>query len=289
MVNTKSDLVEFSGGDKNILIAEVWGDEGAPPVLLLHGGGQTRHAWGGTASALADRGWRAYALDLRGHGDSEWHPRGRYKLEDYVADLLEVCAQIEQSPAVVGASLGGVAALMCSGLSHAPAFSSLTLVDVTPRLESGGIQRILKFMRAHLDGFVDLDEAANAIAEYRRERKPPSDRSGLLKNLRRRDDGRYYWHWDPRYLDHMGKIGAGDVERMLEATAQLTIPTLIVRGRMSDVVSESAVREFLSLVPHAKYVDVEGAGHMVAGDRNDAFSESVCEFLVMASENSSPN
>ncbi len=148
-----SELIEFSGSDQNKLVAEAWGEPDAAPVLLLHGAGQTRHAWRGTARALASVGRRAYALDMRGHGDSEWHPRGHYTLEHYVADLLAVCTQIEQKPALVGASLGGLTALLSSGVSESPVFSSLTLVDVTPRLESSGVQRILKFMRAHLDGF----------------------------------------------------------------------------------------------------------------------------------------
>lgn len=279
-----SYTLEFRGSDNNRLLAEVFGPADAPPVLLLHGGGQTRHAWGGTAQALAEKGHRAYALDMRGHGDSQWHPQGLYKLENYVDDLLAVCAQLTpestQKPAVVGASLGGITALLACGATVDSVFSSLTLVDVTPRLEVDGVARILNFMRAHLGGFANLDEAAQAVASYLPARKPGTDTSRLSKNLRQRDDGRYYWHWDPRFLDHIGHLRDDDVQNMLTAAARLTIPTLIVRGRMSDVVSESAVRELLEVVPHAHTVDVSGAGHMVAGDRNDAFTRAVCEFLT---------
>jgi pimeloyl-ACP methyl ester carboxylesterase len=284
-----SELIEFLGSEQNKLLAEAWGEPDAAPVILLHGAGQTRYAWGVTARALANAGWRAYALDMRGHGDSDWHPQGHYALGHYVADLLAVCRQIEQKPALVGASRGGLTALLSSGVAESPVFSSFKLVDVTPRLETSGVQRILKFMRAHLDGFADLDEALTSIADYLPERKPTTGKSGLLKNLRRHRDGRYYWHWDPRLLDHIGHIDSDQVRLMLEAAAQLTIPTLIVRGRMSDVVSESAVRELLARVPHARYVDVKGAGHMVAGDRNDVFSESVCEFLTAAAVSSGSN
>ena len=264
-----------------MLVADVWGADDAPPVLLLHGGGQTRHAWGATARALAECGWRACTLDMRGHGDSDWHPQGLYRIETYVDDLLAVCEQLGQPPSIVGASLGGITALLAIEKSGAAIFSSLTLVDVTPRLEAGGVERILQFMRAHLDGFASVDEAAKAVADYLRERKASTSTSGLKKNLRRRDDGRYYWHWDPRFLDHIGHFDEAAIERMRTAARSISIPVLIVRGRMSDVVSESTVKEFLQLVPHAKYVDVSDAGHMVAGDRNDVFTQSVCEFLEL--------
>ena len=270
---------EFRGSEQNTLVADAWGPDDSPPVLLLHGGGQTRHAWGGTARALAERGFRAIALDMRGHGDSEWPERGNYQIETYVADLIQVCAQIGARPAVVGASLGGITSLLTVQGTESELFSSLTLVDVTPRLESRGVERILQFMRAHLDGFASIEEAARAVADYLPERKASANVAGLMKNLRERDDGRFYWHWDPRFLDHIGHFSDAEVERMLNAAARLSIPTLIVRGRMSDVVSEATVKEFLELVPHAEFVDVSGAGHMVAGDRNDAFTESVCEFL----------
>jgi len=271
--------VTFKGSDNNALVADQWGDPGAHKVLLLHGGGQTRHAWGGTARALARQGWHALALDMRGHGDSEWHPQGHYQIETYVHDLIAVCDQISQTPAVVGASLGGITALLSCAQSSAKVFSSLTLVDVTPRLEPSGVERVLRFMRAHLDGFASIESAAQAVAGYLPERAASVDSAGLMKNLRQRHNGRYYWHWDPRFLDHIGHFSEADIQRMLDAARRVTMPTLIVRGRMSDVVSEATVKEFLQLVPHAQYVDISGAGHMVAGDRNDAFTTTVCKFL----------
>ncbi|MEM7208749.1 MAG: alpha/beta hydrolase [Pseudomonadota bacterium] len=271
--------ISFDSHDGLHLAAHQWGEPRAHPVLLLHGGGQTRHAWGGTAKVLAEQGLRAIALDMRGHGDSDWHPQGQYQIENFVADLIAVCDQIGKPPALVGASLGGIVALLACWQKGADIFSSLTLVDVTPRLESSGVERVLSFMHAHLDGFASIEAAAKAIADYVPERKATGNTSGLTKNLRQRDDGRYYWHWDPRFLDHIGHMRESDIEHMQGAARAVSIPALIVRGRMSDVVSEETVQEFLHLVPHAEYADVSGAGHMVAGDRNDAFTEAVCDFL----------
>jgi pimeloyl-ACP methyl ester carboxylesterase len=149
-------------------------------------------------------------------------------------------------------------------------------------MEFDGAARIMDFMRAKPEGFSNLDEAADAVARYNPHRKRPKDLSGLKKNLRRGDDGRYRWHWDPRFLEspkNPDNLTSLSLDQLDDAARSLTLPTLLVRGRMSDLLSEAGAREFLDLVPHAKFVDVSGAGHMVAGDRNDAFAKSVVSFL----------
>ena len=272
--------VRYEGAGGLPLVGDAWGDPSHRTVLLLHGGGQTRHAWGGTARALAKDGWYAVALDLRGHGDSGWADDGDYGIDAFVADTRAVAAHFRPAPAVVGASLGGIAALLAEGEATSPLFSALVLVDIAPRMEPEGVARIVSFMAARLDGFATLEEAADSIAEYLPHRPRPKDLSGLKKNLRRRDNGRYYWHWDPRFV--VGKrvpAASRNPDRLLRAARNLSIPTLLVRGRMSDIVSEDGVAEFLAAVPHATYVDVSDAGHMVAGDRNDVFSQAVRDFL----------
>jgi pimeloyl-ACP methyl ester carboxylesterase len=131
-------------------------------------------------------------------------------------------------------------------------------------------------MRSAPNGFANLEEAANAVAGYLPHRPRPKDNSGLMKNLRLREDGRLHWHWDPRMLDGRGPR---DFERMGRAAEALTIPTLLVRGQMSDVLSPEGARAFLDLAPHAEFVDIAGADHMVAGDRNDAFNAATFDFL----------
>jgi pimeloyl-ACP methyl ester carboxylesterase len=272
-------------GDRLILAADAYGPDDGPPVLLFHGGGQTRHAWGGTARLLGDKGWRATTVDLRGHGDSEWAgPEAGYSLDAFAADVRAVAAGQSQPPVLIGASLGGLSSLVA--IAEAPAgttvASGLVLVDVAPRLEEEGIARIAEFMLGNLDGFASLDDVADAVAAYNPHRPRPSDLSGLRKNVRLCDDGRWYWHWDPRFLlggrtDEPRSLRNED--RLDDAARALTLPTLLIRGRQSDVLSEDGARHLMSLVPHARYVDVGGAGHMVAGDRNDAFNDAVVEFL----------
>src|SRR3954471_8143391 len=87
---TATTPTEFAGRDGNRLAADVAGADDAPPVVLLHGGGQTRHSWGTTLGVLADRGWRAYSVDLRGHGDSAWATDGDYTLDAFADDVRAV-------------------------------------------------------------------------------------------------------------------------------------------------------------------------------------------------------
>lgn len=277
----RSQAIDFRADDGVRIRGEAWGPEAAPAVLLLHGGGQTRHAWSGTGRRLGDAGWSAISLDARGHGESDWAPDADYSPDRLAADLLAIARSFARPPAVVGASLGGMTALLAAGEIDPTLASALVLVDITPRLEPGGVTRIVDFMSARPDGFASLEEAADAIAAYREHRQRPKDLSGLAKNLRRGDDGRYRWHWDPAFLAgrRRGKTVVPDQDRYVRAARRLRVPTLLVRGKQSDVVSQQGVNEFLEAVPHARFVDVREAGHMVAGDRNDAFTAAVVAFL----------
>lgn len=273
--------VVFETEDGLTIVGDAYGTPDSNAVILAHGGGQTRFAWGATAAALAEEGWYAIAVDQRGHGDSSWSPDSNYTMDAFASDLRSVAATFEVPPSVVGASLGGNAALIAEGEADENVFGALVLVDITPRVEQEGVDRILNFMSARLeDGFASLEEAADAVAEYLPHRPRPTDLSGLEKNLRLGDDGRYRWHWDPRFVTGVRTPRhRRDPDRMIKAAQALTIPTLLVRGRISDLVSEEAASEFMTLVKHAEFVDVAGAGHMVAGDRNDAFTDAVTAFL----------
>lgn len=277
-----SRTIELAGADGLRLVADACGDPSHPPVLLVHGGGQTRHSWGGTAAVLAANGWYAVAYDQRGHGESDRSPTGDYEVGFFARDLSSVVASFSQPPVVVGASLGGLAGMLAEGVMAPGHMRALVLVDITPRQEAQGVDRIVGFMldRAE-EGFADLDEVADAIADYQPHRERPSNLDGLRKNLRHDLDGRWRWHWDPAlFNDTSGLRSAGVAGRFITAARQLTLPTLLVRGKLSDLVSEETAGEFLEMVPHAEFVDVSGAGHMVAGDRNDRFTGAVVNFLT---------
>jgi pimeloyl-ACP methyl ester carboxylesterase len=281
--------VRFTGGEGNRIVGDaILAREGAPVVLLLHGGGQTRHSWDGTAMRLAAGGMTTIAVDQRGHGESEWVASGRYGFDDFGGDVVAMAGQIRaehgRAPIAIGASLGGLASLIAEGEAKGPLLAGLVLVDVTPRMERSGVEKVQGFMRERLrEGFATIEEAADAIAAYLPHRTRPKDLSGLAKNLRLHPDGRWRWHWDPRFMDGPRAVGADHVmleRRLIAAAKRLKVPTLLVRGARSELVSEELAREFLDLVPHADYADVSDAGHMVAGDRNDAFTSAVVGFLL---------
>ena len=279
-------FVEGSGGLR--IACDIGGPEHGPGVVLVHGGGQTRHSWDRTWARLVEDGWRAASVDLRGHGESDWSAEGDYSLDAFAEDLLSVAAGFDRPPVLVGASLGGLASMVAiaDGLGPQTARAgAVVLVDVAHRLEEAGQGRIGDFMQAAPDGFASLDDVADAVAAYNPHRPRPSDLSGLAKNLRRRDDGRWVWHWDPAFISR-GSRGRGggsaltDPDRLTRTAQKLEIPTLLVRGRSSDLLSEEGAQEFLALVPHAEYADVVGAGHMVAGDRNEVFNAAILAFLA---------
>lgn len=280
-------VIEVRGRDGLRLAATAAGDPADPSVLLAHGGGQTRHSWHTTTARLGAAGWYAVSIDQRGHGDSAWAPDGDYSLASFRDDIIAVARMLDR-PVLIGASLGGTSSLAALGeTADEPCGRGLVLVDVAPNIERAGAERIRLFMTAHVDdGFATLEDVADAVHAYNPHRPRPSDLEGLKKNVRQRDDGRWYWHWDPAFMSRK-PWGDDDESRqrlvkpdVLEAAARtLTVPTLLIRGRQSDLLSEDGAKAFLDLVPHAEFADVGGAGHMVAGDRNDAFNDAVTGFL----------
>jgi peroxiredoxin len=254
-------------------------------VVFLHGGGQTRYSWGGTAAEVAEAGWQSITLDARGHGESDWSDEGDYRLSSFASDVHRVLEVLPDGPILVGASLGGLTSILLAGEMAPGVARGVVLVDIIPDMEQAGADRIQAFMAAHAtDGFGSLEEVADAIAAYNPHRPRPTDLSGLQKNLRQRE-GRWFWHWDPAFIGGMADLPPTEINdpvRLNAAVATMVdagVPVMLVRGRVSDLVSEEKAAAFIERFPAVEFVDVSGAGHMVAGDRNDAFSAAVLGFL----------
>jgi pimeloyl-ACP methyl ester carboxylesterase len=247
--------------------------------LLLHGGGQTRHSWQGSAARLARQNWLAITIDARGHGDSQWAQDGDYTLDAFAEDVFAVAETLDEAPVLIGASLGGITGLVAQ--ANRPTLArALILVDIAPRIEPAGRERIQAFMTAAPDGYASLEDVADAVHAYNPYRPRPSNLEGLKKNLRKLADGRWHWHWDPRFLSLADEPARSvDEERLYDAARKITVPTLLVRGTRSDIVSPEAAAELLQLIPSATAVEVE-AGHMVAGDDNDVFTARMLDFLA---------
>jgi len=284
------------------LSATSFGRTGDPVVLLTHGAGQTRHSWRNAGVRLAKAGWHAIAVDTRGHGDSDWPKDGDYSVDTLVADLhaaAKFCtSHTNQKPVLVGASLGGICGMLAQGETAVQIFSSLVLVDITPRIDTEGVAKIIEFMNRHHGGFASVEEAVIAVGDYQPHRRRTSEKSadqksaqfdgqksaqresnGLQKNLRLAQDGRYYWHWDPRLMQYLGFLNEEFYQRQLNAASKLKLPVLLIRGQQSEIVSLESVQEFLQLVPHAQFQDIADAAHMVAGDSNDIFATAVLDFI----------
>src|ERR1700758_1732595 len=280
-VNSSPQTVEFSGAGGIRLVADEWnhGASDRPTILMLHGGGQNRFSWKNTGQILANDGFHVIALDSRGHGDSDRAPDANYDVETLTADVMHVLDAIGRPVVIIGASMGGLTGILAAYRAGPTRVIKLALVDVVPRFEKGGSARIREFMMSGLDGFESLEQAADAVAAYLPYRTKPRSPEGLKKNLRLRD-GRWYWHWDPAFMTKPGDDPQLRTEKFEHAAADLTIPVLLIRGKLSDVVSPEGVRHFLDTVPNAEFVELSDAGHTAAGDDNDAFSDVVGQFAT---------
>ena len=279
--------ISLQGAGGLPLAAESIGAPSAMPVLLAHGGGQTRRAWRRVMGDLADAGFYVVAFDMRGHGDSCWSALGAYEMRDFAADLVAIVSKMDRRPALVGASLGGLAGLIAEGDLAKGSFASLTLVDIAPRMEPDGVMRVVGFMEEHVDnGFASPEAAAEVIARYMPHRRKRDAGEGLRHYLRQKQDGRFYWHWDPAFIRNImaAKRSHPDNQEqqsdaLSKAAANLKLPLHLIRGASSDLVSDEAVSHLRQLVPHAEYTDIADATHMVVGDANDAFSAAILSFL----------
>lgn len=263
-------------GDGLTIIADSYGAPGAPPVLFAHGGGQSRGAWGVTARIMADAGYHAVSLDLRGHGDSDWAHDGDYAFEAYVRDFIAIIPQLGERAALVGASLGGRGALLMA-TTRPDLVAALVLADVTPRIDEDVANDVRRFFHESADGFDSLEKAAETLAALTTYGRPPQPER--LRGNMREKDGRFFWRWDPRFVHDRFVKGPDQLGLLEDSAKDLSTPTLMIRAENSDVVREEHVAHFLSIAPHIETDVAPGIGHMLTGDANDAYAPMILAFL----------
>jgi flavin reductase (DIM6/NTAB) family NADH-FMN oxidoreductase RutF/esterase/lipase len=266
---------EGFGGVK--LVAEGFGSAENPTVLLLHGGAQSLWIWRHAADVLSNAGRYVIALNLRGHGESQWAPDGRYDIDAYAADLKAVLAQLPSRPFIVGSTLGGMVALAALAGTGDHFAAGLVLVEAGPWLASRA-DRIAREMYRLAEGYSCIEEAveaATAFASYRRVK--PRDPNVLQRQLVQRGDGKYYWRWDPRSLNGLKQP---DLAQQLEAAAaRVTVPTLVLHGNESEIFPLSDAARLTEMIPDCERIQIEGAGHQLVSEQSDLFHAALVDFL----------
>ena len=257
-----------------------WGESTKPTVLLLHGFAQNGHSFDFVSLSLCDR-FRIVALDLRGHGDSDWAPDSDYRRESHVGDVEAAIDGLGLAPvSIVGLSLGGtIGYLLAAG--RPDAVRSMVLVDIAPRVEPEGLSRVRGFVEGP-DRFASLDEMVKAVRRFRPDRSVEQLRGSVLRNARQMEDGLWSWKYDPamRRPEARPKTGPAEEARLWSALERVGCPTLVVRGANSDIMSASSAAELVQRLPDARCVEVKDAGHLVPGDNPAGFIAAIEPFLL---------
>jgi pimeloyl-ACP methyl ester carboxylesterase len=246
-------------------------------VVFLHGGGQSRSSWRVAAEQLGGAGYKVCALDLRGHGQSDWSSDGDYGIERFVADLVSVVVALGSPAILIGASFGGhVSLAMAAQYPHL--VRALVLCDVTPWIEGEATKKLRASMCKASDGFSSVQDAAEYLNDLK-ENAAPANAERLRKHMRLAADGRLHWLWDPRFfVTQEGQ--SGQLSDILTTAAEdLTIPTLIIRAGCSKIVTREQLVRFAKLVPHAMVAEIEGAQHTVTAETNAAYASLILGFL----------
>jgi pimeloyl-ACP methyl ester carboxylesterase len=268
----RRESVDIGGGRR--VSAVVWGATapGGAELVLLHGGGQNAHTWDSVALAL-DR--PLVAVDLPGHGHSDWRDDHDYRPEALAADLATALAGLAPSARlVVGMSLGGLAAL-CLAQAHPELVPRLALVDITPGLDRARAEPILAF----LDGpprFDSFQEILDRTIAFSPGRSPSARHRGVLHNTRQLPDGSWSWRWDPGAASRADAAGSEALWPLVDA---ISVPVLLLRGSRSRVASDADAAEFLRRQPLAQVEVVPGAGHSIQGDRPVDLAGRLARFL----------
>lgn len=253
-----------------------WGGSGAP-ILFLHGGGLNAHTWDFVAVMLRAR-YRCIAIDQRGHGDSEWSPVIDYRIASHVADLEGFIEQMGlERPILVGQSMGGLNSIAYA-IRHSERMRTMVVVDVAPEISDSGAERIREFSATpELDSPEEFLERA---VKFNPLRDPAILRRSLYYNLRETPAGKWtFKHDQRRRSEDTMRSFADERARLAAELAKIQCPTLIVRGALSDVLTDAAAEKFARSLPNGRWVRIEKSGHNVQGDNPRALLDAMLSFL----------
>ncbi|CAN5364885.1 alpha/beta fold hydrolase [soil metagenome] len=269
-----AEELRLQGADGVTIAADGYGDPASPSVVFLHGGGQSRSAWRGAARMVAEAGYYALSVDMRGHGASDWAKDGDYHFASYARDVAEIARPLGRV-ALVGASLGGRVAILAAARDPG-LVAAIALADVAPKVDEEATREMCHFFRSTSQGFGSLEEAAASLSTLTESRPGPAEK---LRPHMREEDGRLFWRWDPRFVDERFMYDPLELAELEVSAATLRLPVLMIRAELSVVVRPEHLAEFHALVPHAELAEAKGIGHMLTGDANDAYAPILLEFL----------
>jgi esterase len=256
-----------------------WGSAGRPPLVFLHGGALTAHTWDLCCLALRDD-FHCLALDQRGHGDSDWAPDADYSIAAQREDVRAFAQALGLGQFVlVGMSMGAI-----NGLAYAIAYPetlrALVLIDAGPYVRRPGSRRIRDFVNGGAEPESLEAIIARALA-FNPRRDPVILRRSLMHNLRRQDDGKWVWKYDRRRFQQMGgDRHSEERQRLADGLANVTCPTLVVRGAESDVFHDEDAARLAAALPDGRWVKIARAGHTVQGDNPKDLVAALREFLA---------
>jgi pimeloyl-ACP methyl ester carboxylesterase len=257
-----------------------WGNEVAPPMLLLHGFSGHAHTWDTFARAVSDR-FHVVALDQRGHGDSDWAKDGGYRPDDHARDIRAVHDRLGLRPVVlIGLSMGGRNAIAFTA-AHPAMVERLVIVDIGPDIDPRGAERVSRMAAEAPEDFGSVEEAVAYLRRFATLTSAAAAaalRYRVEHGVKEMPGGRYTWKYD-RFLRDQRRRGATPPVDLWPAVRRITAPTLIVRGSESDVFAPETAKRMLELIPGSQLVEIPGAGHSVPAEAPEAFERAVRHFL----------
>lgn len=269
---------DVQAGDIKLHYQE-WGSESAPVILMLHGFGLSGHMFDEFAERAQSR-YRLIALDQRGHGDSEWAKDGDYSRDAFVRDLEHVRDALGLDRFVLmGHSMGGLNAVAYTA-KHPEHVRALILVDVGPEASREGVDNIRRFVQGPDE--LEFEEFVQLAHRFNPRRSLENIRQRMRHRLRQTESGKWTWKFDKRFRDPNAPLRIGSDlsnDQVWQLFRSINVPTLLVRGAESDVLTQEVAERTVREMPKARLVVVPGAGHSVPGDNPDAFTEAVLAFL----------